>query len=203
MRPRQVFTAYDRAQNHPGIRYNFCPHCGTRIKIVQWNDRLREQCPACEWIHYQNALPGVVTVIPDGERVLLTKRAPGSFMENTWCLPGGFIEWDEDFLSAGIRETREETGLEIGIESILTVDSNFLVPTLHTFVVTLLGYIVGGEMKPGDDASALAWFRFDELPPMAFEADTHIIERYFAQRFAGAPVDPSFASPLTPPSPLS
>ena len=191
MQPRQIFTAYARANNPASVRFSFCPHCGARL-IEQTQD-MRQQCSSCKWIHYLNPLPGVVTVIPDGERVLLTKRVPGSFMENMWCLPGGFIEWKEDFLSAGIREAREETGLDIAIDSIITVDSNFLTPALHTFVVTLLGRIVGGAMQPGDDASELAWFRFDELPPMAFEADTHIIERYFSEQFAGAPVDPDFA----------
>jgi hypothetical protein len=28
---------------------------------------------------------------------------------------------------------------------------------------------------------------------MAFEADTHIVTRYFATRLSGAPVDPRFA----------
>jgi 8-oxo-dGTP diphosphatase len=193
MQPRQVFTQYDRTKNHGCVRFDFCPRCGTRLIEMMLDGRQREQCPSCKWIHYQNPLPGAVILIPDGERVLLTKRIAGSFAENTWCLPGGFIEWDEDFLTAGIREAREETGLHVAIESILTVDSNYLSPIFHTFVVTLLARIVGGTMKPGDDASELAWFHLDELPAMAFEADQHIIDRYFSERFVGAPVDPDFA----------
>lgn len=111
--------------------------------------------------------------------ILLGKRASGSFQAGKWCLPGGFIEFDEDFIFSAIREVKEETSLDIEVESILNVSSNFLLPNLHTLVVTLVAKISKGVPKPGDDIEALKWFQISaKLPDMAFPADTYIIKHY-------------------------
>jgi ADP-ribose pyrophosphatase YjhB (NUDIX family) len=93
--------------------------------------------------------------------------------------------------TAAIREVREETGLRVEIRSLLSVVSNFLADDLHTLVVVLLGRVAGGVPQAGDDLEELRWFPLEgPLPPMAFQADRHIIERYCLTRLSGAPVDP-------------
>ena len=58
-------------------------------------------------------------------------------------------------------------------------------------MVVLLGRVAGRQARAGDDLEELAWFPVEgSLPPMAFQADRHIVERYRATRLAGAPVDP-------------
>src|SRR5260370_1161772 len=53
---------------------------------------------------------------------------------------------------------------------------------------------LGGEPEPDDAIDDLRWFsRGEQLPEMAFAADTHIIERYFANPEFGSPVDPRYA----------
>lgn len=144
----------------------------------------------------RNPYPGVVALIEDGGRVLLVRRRAGAHRGGLWCLPGGYIEYGEDFLTAGRREVREETGLSVRIESILSVVSNFHEPRRHTLVVVLLGRVEAGSPppRPGDDAVSLDWFPLEgPLPEMAFEADRHIVLRYAATRLAGAPVDRRFA----------
>ena len=61
----------------------------------------------------------------------------------------GFIEYDEDFLTAALREVKEETGLDVEIRSLLSVVSNFLSPRLHTLAIVLLARVVGGELERG------------------------------------------------------
>jgi len=144
-------------------------------------------------LHFRNPSPGVVVVIEQDEQVLLGERS-GSFGKGKWCLPQGFIEFDDDFLTAARREVKEETGLEVEILSILSVVSNFLTPRLHTLAIILLARVVNGEPVAADDLEALAWFPLaGPLPEMAFEADQHIIERYWSTKLQGAPVDPDFA----------
>lgn len=52
---------------------------------------------------------GVSVVILENDKVLLQKRADFRI----WSLPGGRVEADETIEAAAIRETLEETGLEI------------------------------------------------------------------------------------------
>jgi len=116
-------------------------------------------------------------------------------MGGKWSLPGGFIEFDEDFLSAAHREIMEETGLSMKILSIISVVSNFFSPELHTLVIVLTAEKTSGELKPGDDMVRLEWFPLSgPFPVMAFEADKHIITRYYKTKIAGTPVDSRFAS---------
>ncbi len=48
------------------------------------------------------------------------------------------------------------------------------------YCIVLLARVEGGAEQPGDDIARLGWFAPDSLPELAFEADAHIIERYFA-----------------------
>ncbi len=200
MEPRQVFRSYGIDEPAARENYRYCPKCGEAL--IPTNDGLSPradgplQCPVCGFTAYRNPYPGVVVLVEREGKVLLCKRSPGSFQPGAWCLPGGFIEYDEDFLSAGIREVMEETGLAVSIQSILSVVTNYLAPRLHTLVVVLLGRVIGGPEKAGDDAVALKWVPMPgPLPELAFEADGHIIRRYAETRLSGAPVDPRFSGP--------
>ena len=89
---------------------------------------------------------------------------------------------------------REETGLEVEIQSLLSVMSNFLKPGLHTLVVVLKAHITGGAFLAGDDLTELAWYPLaGPFPDMAFEADQSIISYVHATGFEGAPVDREYA----------
>lgn len=46
--------------------------------------------------------------------LLITKRGSGcEFGAGLWCIPGGFIDFDEDAKQCTVRETFEETGIDI------------------------------------------------------------------------------------------
>lgn len=196
MQVQQVFSSYNSRENSVISEYTYCPVCGNTLVVQDTAGRPRAVCPRCPYIHYRNPAPGVVVLIEDNGAVLLGKRGDSSYQAGKWGLPGGFIEFDEDFLTAGHREAKEETGLDIEIRSILSVTTNFFTPNYHSIAVTLLARVAGGTICPGDDLVALQWFPFaGPLPDMAFEADRHIIMRYHHDRptLTGAPIDPDFA----------
>jgi ADP-ribose pyrophosphatase YjhB (NUDIX family) len=146
-------------------------------------------------VQFRNPSPGVVVLIEQDGQVLLGRRS-GRVGRGKWGLPMGYIEYDEDFLTAAIREVKEETGLDVEIRSILSVVSNFLSPNLHTLAIVLLARVAGGELAAGDDLDAVEWFPLSgTLPEMAFEADAHICTRYYQTRLEGALVDPRYAAP--------
>ena len=156
----------------------------------------RKACSSisCRFVLYRNPAPAVSVLIVDGERFLLCRRRPHSFEGGKWCLPCGYIEFYEDFLSAARREVKEETGLDVEIKALLSVVSNFFTPELHSMVAVLLAEVVSGEARAGDDVDQLCWVSLTEEPPeLAFEADRHIIERYASTRLGGAPVDFQYA----------
>jgi ADP-ribose pyrophosphatase YjhB (NUDIX family) len=197
MKAQQIFLSYNRSgQDSEAFAeiYRYCPRCGR--ELVASVEDARPSCPECGFVKYRNPLPGAVVLVLKDNCVLLGKRGQGSYNPGRWCLPGGYIEYEEDFLTAGIREVKEETGLDIRVIGILSVVSNFLAPELHTLVVVLLAEVVGGSPEAGDDIVELGWFPAAKpLPDMAFEADRHIIKRYFSTGLTGAPVDPRYSHP--------
>jgi 8-oxo-dGTP diphosphatase len=195
MKTKQIFEAYNRQENSAVDPLRYCPRCSARGDVISSGRHNRLRCPRCGFVLYQNPSPGVVVLIVDDDMILLGKRDKKVFMGEKWGLPGGFIELDEDFLSAAHREIMEETGLSIKIISIISVVSNFLSPGLHTLVIVLLAEKISGTLRPGNDMVRLEWFPLSgPFPAMAFEADEHIINRYYKTKMPGTPVDPQFAS---------
>jgi 8-oxo-dGTP diphosphatase len=191
---KQIFSAYDGKEDPDKFHFKICPFCGTQLTLKDAGGKTRPACLACGFIQYRNPLPGVVVLIEEDGFVLLGKRN-SEYGSGLWCLPQGFIEYEEDFLSAAIREVNEETGLEVEIQTIINVTTNFLAPGLHTLAVILQAVIVAGEPCAGDDMATLEWFPLNgPLPALAFEADGHIIERYRVMKLeCGLPVDPNFS----------
>jgi 8-oxo-dGTP diphosphatase len=194
MEVQQVFNHYQRLSQRPIDTYRYCPRCGAKYRPASPGSLKGYQCLRCGYVLYQNPSPGVVAVIIEHEKVLLGKRAQDVYMGGRWSLPGGFIEFDEDFLSAAHREITEETGLSVEITSIFSVISNFLKPDLHTLVIVVLARIISGDLSPGDDMVKLSWFPLSgPLPDMAFSADRHVIESYHDTRLEGIPIDQRFS----------
>jgi len=194
MKVKQVFSAYSFQKGNPLNHTRYCPSCGTECVVTENGGRERSTCLQCGFIHYKNPSSAVSILIVKDEKVLLGRRSYGSFKATKWCLPCGFIEFDEDFLTAARREVQEETGLIVDVVSIISVMSNYLTPDLHTLVIVLLAQVVAGELCPGDDVDKAEWFPLSgPLPEMAFEADEDIIARYLQTRMNGAPVDLGFA----------
>jgi ADP-ribose pyrophosphatase YjhB (NUDIX family) len=177
MQIKQVFSTYDGKKDTQKGHFKYCPFCGPQLALIEKGGVQRPACPNCGFVHFRNPVPGVVVVIEKDGRVLLGRRA-GGFGKGKWGLPQGYIEFDEDFLTAAIREVKEETGLEVEIQSIINVVSNKLSPSLHTLAIVLLAGVVAGELCACDDLETLDWFPLSgPLPEMAFEADEFIIRR--------------------------
>ena len=197
MQPQQVFRAYRPviAAEEDLHRTLYCRQCGSLCISEMMEGDVRSICTSCHAVHYKNPQPAVAVLIVDGNRFVLGKRISKSLGHGQWCLPCGYVEFHEDYLSAAVREVKEETTLDIRVQSILSVVTNYLTPNIHSLVTVLLAEVTGGELQAADGMEEAAWFSYTgDFPEMAFEADTHIISRYFETDLPGAPVDSNFAS---------
>ncbi len=149
--------------------YAYCPRCGTPLVARLEGTRARMACPACGFVHYRNPAPAVGVVIVEEGRVLLARRRFEPY-KGMWTLPSGFIEYDEDLRATGVREAREETGLDVELGALHSVQSCFDDPRGNALLVLYRARVVGGALAAGDDAAEVRWFPLTELPPIAFEA---------------------------------
>jgi ADP-ribose pyrophosphatase YjhB (NUDIX family) len=192
----QVFDDYEPRGETPMHDYVFCTGLRRQAKRRTLLRPYAPALPECRRVQYTNPAPGVTVLVVDGDRLLLCRRSlTTSLRPGGWGLPGGHVEWNEDFLTAGVREVREETGVDVEIESILTVFSYFCEPERHYLAVVLLGHALGGQPEgDGVETDAARWFSIHEpLPEFAFPGDRHIVARYFAAPFIGAPIDLRYA----------
>ncbi len=109
----------------------------------------------------------VLSVIVDGNRVLLVRRAnpPDA---GYWGFPGGKIEFGETLTQAAERELTEETGLIGEATGVLTSVDAFdhgsdggLVS--HFVLIAVTCQWRSGTLRAGDDALEARWFALDEI----------------------------------------
>lgn len=124
-----------------------------------------------------NPKPCVVVIINKGNKILLARRGVEP-AKGKWDLIGGFINNGETAEEAVVRETKEETGLEVSVKQYLGSISDVYGETdVATLNFCYLVQIKNGSPKADSDASELKWFSMDEIPqPMAFAHQSQAIE---------------------------
>jgi len=100
---------------------------------------------------------GVYAVIFDGGRVLLAHRRDIDW----WNLPGGGMEAGETVEEATRREVREETGLEVEVESLVGVYSK---PQKQEVVLTFRCRVTGGMLSATEESRECRFFVPKTLP---------------------------------------
>jgi ADP-ribose pyrophosphatase YjhB (NUDIX family) len=100
-----------------------------------------------------------IAVIHEG-KILLTKREDFE----TWILPSGGVEDGESLAQAAVRETKEETGLDVELTRLVGVYS-WLGNWSPGYRVVFAAKHIGGEIKCQEGETIdVKWFAFDEVP---------------------------------------
>ena len=95
-------------------------------------------------------------ILVDASRILLCRCSAGVDGAGLWTLPGGGIEFGEDPAAAAVREVREETGFQIALSSIITINSEVIHAKgidHHAIRILYDASIVGGELASEVDGS--------------------------------------------------
>jgi ADP-ribose pyrophosphatase YjhB (NUDIX family) len=153
----------------PAAQYRFCPRCATplddRVDVV--NARIRPTCPACAWIYYPANGSGALVVAESGESIVVIY--PPDASRSSAALPGGIVEYGETPEQCAIRETEEETGLEISdlVEICRFLSDGPFGPMLH---FGFRARVVGGTLRAGDEGPA-ALIATHDLASIAADRD--------------------------------
>lgn len=104
--------------------------------------------------------------------LLLIKRENKPF-EDSWALPGGFIDTDEPVKQACQRELQEETGMSLDLNQLKFFNFYDEVnrdPRSRTITFAYLAQLNSlNEVKGDDDATEAKWFNIKKLPKLAFD----------------------------------
>jgi ADP-ribose pyrophosphatase YjhB (NUDIX family) len=158
----------------------YCPKCGAALEEHLAFGQMRPVCPSCGYVVFRDPkVAACAFVLNEFNQVLLVKRGVEP-EKGGWALPAGYVNYGEDPRQAAIRETQEETGLNIEISALN--DVLMYHGALAVIVIVYEGRVLGGDMVAQDDAEAVGWFGPDALPPLAFESTRLVLGRWLGRR---------------------
>lgn len=161
--------------------FRFCPRCAGPLasRSIKAGDPARLVCDACGFVFYLDPKVAVGTIIRvNDHEIVMCRRAidPGY---GRWVFPGGYVDRGEKLEEAAIREAREECGLHVELEGLVSLHSY---PGHTPVVIVYAARAVGGNLKVADDESLeVRTFTAETIPwdDLAFESTHEALGTYF------------------------
>lgn len=101
--------------------------------------------------------------------------------EGTWTMPGGKLHFKENPEDGAVRETLEETGIEIEPSNLKLISvGNEVVTDAHFITLGFLceKFIGSPEVKEPDEITEWKWFDIDNLPKKMFLPSLKMVQNY-------------------------
>ncbi len=169
---------YDHPHGH--VEYRFCPRCGGTLekRLLKPTEPKRLVCQSCAFIFFQDPKVVAGTIFSLDGGIVLLKRGvePAS---GKWVFPGGYVDRGESVQDAAIRETKEESRLDVRIRSLLNVYSY---PRSPNVIVVYAAEVIGGELSAGDESVEASTFAASEIPwsELGFPSTKDALQEYIS-----------------------
>lgn len=148
-----------RAAPHPGGMPTSSPATFVR-RIPEGDDRERLTCPDCGFIAYENPKIVVGSVVAEGDRVLLCRRAIQP-RAGFWTIPAGYMEMGETVQEGAMREAWEEARARIALDGVLALYS---IARLGQVQVLFRARFAAPGFEAGPESLEVRQFRWDDIP---------------------------------------
>ena len=156
----------------------FCPRCGGALeeRYIEIEQHTRKVCSGCGYIYYLNPKVVAGAVPRQDDRIWLVRRSiePSS---GSWTFPAGYVDLGESVPEAAIRETREETQLDIRLDRLLNVYSY---ANVGIVLVAYCATVIGGVASPTPESQEVRAFRIEDIPwaSLAFSSTRDALTDY-------------------------
>ncbi len=102
-------------------------------------------------------------ILEKEDKIILVKRGIEPW-KGKLALPGGHVEYEENVENAAIRETKEETNLNVEVKDILGVYSESKRdPRYHAISTVFIGKIINGNLEAGSDANDANFYNIKKI----------------------------------------
>ena len=114
-----------------------------------------------------------------GHRVSKSLDTGGIYEPDSWCLPGGKQDYDETIFECAIRETKEETNLDIS-DLVIFNAMDDIQPNKHFVTIQVIANHFSGELKvmEKDKIDEWKWFDINQLPENIYSPSKKFIDKY-------------------------
>ncbi len=152
---------------------NFCSACGSKLKN-QVKSGHPVECSDCLKTSYLDPKVAVGGIITNSKNQLLLVKRNIEPNIGEWSFPSGFVDSGEIIEEALIRETFEETGININVEKLI---GTYSTKDEQIVFIAYLANAKSNKITINQEVQDAAFFNFENLPKLAFEHDEEIIQQ--------------------------
>jgi ADP-ribose pyrophosphatase YjhB (NUDIX family) len=129
-------------------------------RIPEGEDRERLICGDCGYIAYENPKIVVGSVVSEGGRVLLCRRAIEP-RRGFWTLPAGYMELGETTEEGAKREAWEEARARLELDGLLAIYS---IARIGQVQIIYRAHLAEPGFAPGPESLDVRFFAWEEIP---------------------------------------
>jgi ADP-ribose pyrophosphatase YjhB (NUDIX family) len=161
-------------------------------RTPEGEDRERLVCGDCGYVAYENPKIVVGSVVSEGGRILLCRRAIEP-RHGFWTLPAGYMELGETTEEGAKREAWEEARARLELDGVLAIYS---IVRIGQVQIIYRAHLAEPGFAPGPESLDVRFFAWEEIPwdQLAFPT-----VRWALEAHRRIPAGPPFAPATNPP----